>query len=114
MEGGSFKSEDYGWAKNTEKMNSKSSKDFRWSVRLNAGTWIGIGIASKLQQANECIEHYDKNAIMYHPFYAQLNKGDTHSRIDFARAKLGDAIEFRFQPKLKKFSFSFVCSTYFY
>ena len=115
VEGGSFKSNDfYGWARNTEKLNSKSSKDFRWSVRLNAGTasmeWIAIGIAAKLEQSSDCITEYDENAILYHPYFSQINKGKTNVKLDFKRAKPGDEIHFRFQPKSKKFSISFVSS----
>ena len=109
VEGGSFKSKDYGWANNTQKMNSKSSNDFRWSVKLIAGVWIGIGIASNLQPLNQCIANYDEHAIIYHPLSSQISKGKSYSGIDLAKAKLGDAIGFRFQAQLKKFSISLVC-----
>ena len=95
-------------------MNSKSSQDFRWSVRLNGGSWIGIGIAAKLQLKEDLITQYDENAIIYHPLSSQINKGKTKSELNFTKAKAGDVIQFRFQAQLKKFSISFVCTIFQY
>ena len=104
----------YGWAASGVRMNSKSSQDFRWSVRLNGGTWIAIGMATKLQLKDDLITQYDENAIIYHPMSSQMNKGKINSGLNFTKAKAGDVIQFRFQAQLKKFSFSFVCTIFRY
>ena len=47
MEAGCFRSaRNYGHVRATAKMNSKSSNDFRWSVRLtgNNRKWMGLGM----------------------------------------------------------------------
>ena len=110
MEGENFTSTDeYGFARATETMNSQSVKDFRWSIRITGDESIYIGIASKLQQ-KKWIEDIDENSIMYFPY-----SGDIYIEKDLFQetifvAESGDAIHFRFQPKLKKFTISFVSS----
>ena len=95
-------------------MNSKSSQDFRWSVRLNGGSWIGIGIAAKLQLKDDLITQYDINSIIYHPMTSEITTGKINRGVNFINAKAGDVIQFRFQAQLKKFSFSFVCTIFRY
>ena len=114
MEGGKFESTDYGFAKASKIMNTNSLNDFRWSVRLTGGNWMNIGIASGLQRTTQCIINYDENAIIYHPYNGNIFKNMTtkiHQKTN--EAENGDEIHFRFQPKLKKFSISFVCSIIF-
>ena len=119
MEAGCFRSaRNYGHVRATAKMNSKSSNDFRWSVRLtgNNRKWKGLGIASNELVQNELSEmiiDYDENAIayMYHPFYHPAGnkwRGRTHIQQVNTYLKSGDEIHFRFQPKMKKFLISFV------
>ena len=92
-------------------MNSKSSQDFRWSVKLAAGSWANIGIASNLQrEKNSIIASQDANAIVHNPFYGLIVAEKKSIQSNLIKAKPGDEIDFRFQPKLKKFSISFVCS----
>ena len=91
-------------------MNSKSSIDFRWSVRLTDDkNWITIGIASKLQETDHSIAYQDENAIMFYPFHGVIRNGQTQI-ISIIAAKEGEEIHFRFQPKSKKFTISFVSS----
>ena len=94
-------------------MNSKSSNDFRWSVRLTGNTckWIGLGIASnKLVQnkLSEIINYEDTNAIVYYPQGGYIQGNNLYQTYKSRNATSGDEIHFRFQPKLKKFFISFV------
>ena len=94
-------------------MNSKSSNDFRWSIRLTDNNdWINtcIGIASKLQETDHNIAYQDENAIVFYPFHGIIRKGQTAIQKNIIAAKEGDEINFRFQPKSKKFTISFVSS----
>jgi hypothetical protein len=107
VEGGSFRKTDYyGFARATETMNSKCSNNFRWSIRLADGIGIYIGIASKLR-INSSISDFDENSIFYAPHVGKIRKGNTVIRRNIIKAKKGDEIHFRFQPKLKKFTISF-------
>ena len=110
MNGESFKTtEYYAFARVMDIMNTKSSQNFRWSMRLTGDGWIYIGIASKLERKNDCIENYDENSILFSPFDKIICKGlSKHFPSNIAIAKSGDEIHFRFQPKLKKFSISMV------
>jgi hypothetical protein len=108
VDGGSFRPTDnYGFAQAPEAMNSKSSNNVRWSIKLTDESNIYIGIASKLQQDYEWIEHYDENAIVLFPCDGMIFTGQTKIRANIIKAKKGDEIHFRFQPKLKKFTISF-------
>ena len=97
------------YARATEVMNTKSPFDFRWSIRVSGGTWISIGIASKLKKKDTFIGDYDKNAILFSPRGWTVSKGDQTIQTEIAKDKYGGEIHFRFQPKLKKFSLSLVC-----
>ena len=118
MDGGCFRpAQNYGYVRATTMMNSKSSNDFRWSVRLTGDTrkWIGLGIASNELVQKELsgeylfwITHYDENAIAFHPFSGSIWIGTTHIQQVNTYLKSGDEIHFRFQPKMKKFLISFV------
>ena len=122
MDGGCFRpAQNYGYVRATTMMNSKSSNDFRWSVRLTSGgKWIGLGIASNELVQNELsgesreiqspfwITDYDQNAISFHPFSGSVWRGTTHIQQVNPYLKSGDEIHFRFQPKMKKFFISFV------
>ena len=119
MDGASFVTDDdYGCARATEIMNSKSTNDFCWSARLNFGenTSIYIGIASKFQPSYYYnMNHFnDETSIIYEPKYGYIHKGSTVIQEDIIGAKIGDEVHFRFRPKLKKFSISFVSSIVFY
>ena len=97
MQDSNFKAtEKFAFARVLDEMNSKSSKKFRWSVRLtsDSSTSIYIGIASKLERKDDYIENYDENSVLC------------------TNAKSGDEIHFRFQPKLKNFSISLVHFNY--
>ena len=108
MEGASFiTTYNYGCARAKEIMNSESANDFRWSVRITSAAWIFIGIASKLQQ-DKWIEEIDENAIIYFPHDGEIYTGNELFQENIIIAKNGDEVHFRFQPKLKKFSISFV------
>ena len=88
-------------------MNSKSSTNFRWSVRLtddDDDDWY-IGIASKLEQKDDYIENYDKNSIFFSPSTSQIYKGSLLGLpSNITNATSGDEFHFKFQPKLKKYS----------
>lgn len=101
--------ERYGFATAVEKMNSKSKKEFRWSVRLTKGDWIGIGIATSSPPTNDNIRFHDQNAIIFYPYGGLVMQETTKIESNITDANNGDEIHFRFQPKLKKFSISFVC-----
>ena len=108
VEGGNFTATDeFGFARATKTMNSQSVNDFRWSVRITSAAWIFIGIASKLQQ-DKWIEEIDENAIIYFPHDGEIYTGNKLFQENIIIAKNGDEVHFRFQPKLKKFSISFV------
>ena len=111
MEGGSFEpNNDYAFARAMEKMSSKSQTVFRWSVRLTGHNGY-IGIASKLERKDDWIENYDENSILFSPFSFRpsIFKGLSQNLpSNITNPKSGDEIHFRFQPKLKKFSISFV------
>ena len=92
-----------------EEMNSKSPNDFRWSIRLNDDLRIYIGIASQLQRKNAFVGNYDEYAIIYTPYAGKIHKERNKIRIDTLTAGIHEEIHFRFQSKLKKFSFSIVC-----
>ena len=48
-EGGSFYATGkYGYARAAEIMNSKSSNDFRWCLKITSKRWISVGIASTM------------------------------------------------------------------
>ena len=62
MEGGSFRSaQDEGYVRATAMMNSKSSNDIGWSVRLTDNKWICLGIASNELIQNEQPGHIIDN-----------------------------------------------------
>ena len=110
---GKFLGNTFGFARATEVMNSKSPNVFRWSIRLPRDPPIYIGIASKLQRENTFIANYDEYAIIYCPNNGLISIGREGNKI-LSNAKAieferGEAIHFRFQPKLKKFSFAMVC-----
>ena len=93
-------------------MNSNSAHDFQWSVMIKDGA-VRIGITSKLQQKGDLIETFDKNAIIYSPWYGTICTGGKNRRevqANIARPESGDVIHFKFSPKLMKFSISVVCS----
>ena len=94
-------------------INSKSPNDFRWSVRLTGGNRIYIGIASQLQRKSAFVGNYDQYAIIYSPAYGTIHKDRNQIQIETIKAESGGEIHFRFQPKLKKFSFSIVCNNIF-
>ena len=126
MEGGNFTisgGNSFGIARAKEIMNSKSSNESRWSVRINKmpsyDEWLVTGIATKLQRitdrsvGHDLIHNYDKKAIIFFPFgdsFGLICEGETTLQDHITKAKNGDEIhiQFRFQPKLKKFSISFV------
>ena len=109
MEGGCFRSaRNFGHVRATAKMNSKSSNDFRWSVRLTGNTrkWMGLGIASNeliQNKLSESIVDYDENPIAFYPFSGSIWIGTTHIQQVNTYLKSGDEIHFRFQAKMKKF-----------
>ena len=115
MRGGNFTMvyrDAYASARAEEIMNSKSSNESRWSVRINGDRWFATGIATKLRRRkDQLVIEYDENAIIFYPFHGSIRKGKIHREIhkDITKAKNGDEIHFRFQSKLKKFSISFVC-----
>ena len=124
MDGGCFMpDQNYGYVRATTMMNSKSSNDFRWSVRLTQADTgnvkvrrLGLGIASNELVQNELrkitidiINYYDQNAIVYYPFFGKIRKGEDLVQTYTTRnVTSGDEIHFRFQPKLKKFLIKFV------
>ena len=114
MDGGRFRSaEDQGYVRATATMNSKSSNDIRWSVRLTDGGWICLGIASNELTQNEQyhkqhINLKDENAIGYFPYTGMIRRGRTAKKTMPTNVKYGDEIHFRFQPKMKKFFIAFV------
>ena len=111
VEGGVFKAtEARGYARATEIMNSKSTHDYRWSIRIIGQESIYIGIASKLKRTQDWILYYDENSLTYAPLGGYVWKANTVIEHKFIKADSGDEVHFRFQPKLKKFSISFVSS----
>ena len=113
-------------------MNSKSLRNFRWSVKLTGNhTQIFVGITSKLHHTDGWIQECDKNAVIYAPFERSIWKGEKSMKITsencaedgtlkftkardprvstrLDKAKCGDEIHFKFQPREKMFSIIFV------
>ena len=117
VNGASFVTDDdYGRARATEIMNSKSGNDYRWSVRITSiqNTSIYIGIASQFQGIYYTIVDYDHNAILYYPASGNIYIGGNLIHEGIIHAQYGDEVHFRFQPMLKKFSISFVSVLVFY
>ena len=109
VESGSFKATNQcAFTRVMDIMNTKSSKTFRWSVRLIGDSWVYTGIASKLEQRRAWIEDYDENSIIFYPYMSKICKGTKESPSNITNVKSGDEIHFRFQPKFKKFSVSLV------
>ena len=127
MEGGNFKPDycqDYCFARATEVMNSKSSNDFRWSIRFichqNRPKRAFIGIASKFkfQNSNSIVPYECENAIVlgFHRtdrrFYNRITVENKQKYLinKIISSANEDEIHFRFQSKLKKLSISLVRS----
>ena len=110
MEGGSFKTTaNRGFARAMEIMNSKSSNDFCWSVRITDDQCTAIGIATKLKQINEPIYNkQDENSIIFYPCHGNIWAGQTVLHEGISKTKSGAEYHFRFQPKTKKLLISFV------
>ena len=94
-------------------MNSKSPNDFRWSIRLTGDERIYIGITSQEQSEDSFVCNYDKYAIIYSSYHGKIVKESNTIEIDANKAEPDGVIHFRFQPKLKKFSLSIVCTKVF-
>ena len=110
VEGGSFKTtKDNGFVRAMEIMNSKSSNEFRWSVKITDDAWIAIGIASKLNQKNE-VYVSDENSIMIHPYAGSIWAGNRISHGGLTVTRSGAECHFKFQPKMKKLVITFVSS----
>ena len=129
MEGGNFKPDycqNYCFARATEVMNSKSSNDFRWSVRFivhqNRPELACFGIASKCRfihhAGSRVADLYDENAIIlgFHRtdrrFYNRITVENKQKYLinKIISSANEDEIHFRFQSKLKKLSISLVRS----
>ena len=116
MDGGSFRpAEDFGYVRATAMMNSKSSNDFRWSVRITDDvSLLCLGIASnefiqnELPEADENMFYNDKNAIVYYPYAGIIQREMKLIQQMTTNVTSGDEIHFRFQPKMKKFLISVV------
>ena len=92
-------------------MNSKSSNDFRWSVRITDDPWVAIGIASKLKRINGTIhDKQDENSIMFFPYVGNIWSENKISYRGLTRTKSGAECHFKFQPKMKKIVITFVSS----
>ena len=130
MEGGNFKPDycqNYCFARATEVMNSKSSNDFRWSIRFNAHqntpkrAYIGIASKFHFQNLNSIVPvivPYYENAIVlgFHRtdrrFYNRITVENKQKYLinKIISSANEDEIHFRFQSKLKKLSISLVRS----
>ena len=110
IDGGTFKSSnEASYARAREVMNSKSPNEFRWSVRITGHVFdFYIGIASKLDPKSYFIGNYDEHAIIYAPHDGSIHKEKNQVSINASKAKSGEEIHFRFQPKLKKISLTLV------
>jgi len=115
-QGGSFEATgSWGYARAAEIMNSKSSNDFRWCLKITGRWFVSVGIASTLQLIDEYIHHQDENSLIFWCSWSNLKgkifKGKTVIKEGIDAPFLNDKREFeircRFQPKLKKFSFLF-------
>ena len=74
---GVFKAtEEFGFARTRNIMNSKSPNEFRWSVHVASGYWIDIGIASQLPRrsihGDLWIYEFDKHCILFEPRHVGL------------------------------------------
>ena len=115
MEGGIFNTttEGFAFARGMDIMNLESSKTFRWSIRLTGNGEVYIGIASKLERRDIWIDDYDTNSILFSPFGSKIYIGRSKSFISnisdyINNVKIGEEVHFRFEPKLQKFTISFV------
>ena len=83
-------------------MNTNSTTEYQWSVKLVGDQFFHVGIATKLKRCSEHIHKYDSNAIFYSSvgrvWDGQKNIFDpTHYQ-----QESGDVISFKFHPKSKK------------
>ena len=104
--------DDYGYARATEVMNTKTFHDIRWSVKITSReSWIDIGIATKLKQKYDVFGEFDENAIIYESIFGRTGIWRGNNMIyNISDHDPGDEIHFRFQPKSKTFLISMVSS----
>ena len=103
MTGGIFKyAEDFGYARATNVMSTKSETEFEWSVELIGTKFFSVGIASRTLRSSNLIYASDKNAIAYSSYNADIRVGENPIHSNLTELKSGDVIRFRFQPQRKK------------
>ena len=84
-------------------MSTQSEAVFEWSVKLIRVGSFRMGVASHLQQVQDNIFHYDKNAILYTSAHAGICIGSNQIHSQPGKCKAGDVVHFRFLPQTKKF-----------
>ena len=83
-------------------MNTKSTTEFQWSVKLVGNRIFRVGIATKLERSNDNIHKYDIEAIFYSSG-GYVWDGQKKIR-DSDKQKSGDVLCFTFHPLSKKLS----------
>ena len=83
------------------RMNTKSRKDFEWSVKLIGDQHFHVGIATQFQNKSGHITGYDSEAILYSSDGNIRVGNKTRYRMDVEQ-KSEDIINFIFQSRIKK------------
>ena len=85
-----------------EIMNTQSTTEFQWSVKLIGTRLFNVGIATTLKRSKQHICTYDLEAIYYSSAGYLWNVQKQKPIGDFDTQKSGDIISFKFQPQSKK------------
>ena len=82
-------------------MNTKSRKDFEWSVKLIGDQHFHVGLATQFQNKGGHVTGYDNEAILYSSDGNIRVGNKTKHRMDVEQ-KEDDIIHFIFQSRIKK------------
>ena len=97
----------FAFARATQIMNTKSPKDFEWSVKLIGDQHFHVGIATQFQNKGGHITGYDSEAILYSSDGNIRVGNKTKYRMDVEQ-KSEDIINFIFQSRIKKLAITTV------
>ena len=91
----------FAFARATQIMNTKSPKDFEWSVKLIGNEHFHVGIATQFQNKSGHIAGYDKDVIFYSSD-GKIRIGHEIKYIIEEKQESDDVINFRFQSRKKQ------------
>ena len=97
----------FAFGRATRIMNTKSRKDFEWSVKLIGDQHFHVGIATQLPNKGGHITGYDSEAILYSSDGNIRVGNKTKYRMDVEQ-KSEDIINFIFRSRIRKLSITTV------